>query len=706
MMHFGSRFSVFFVCKVLVLFFLIAFFAPLQSLCQIPQQGFDDPSLDIEDELISEAEGDIEFEMIEQLENLEFYLRRPMDLNAADYEQLLEIGILSELQVMQFLDYRHRVGPLIALEELQAIPSFDLPTIYRLLPFVRIGSGRDDIQMPLFQMARSGRNELFLRSTRVLEQQAGYRGDEPAYLGNPFRFYARYRHNYENKLSYGITVEKDPGEPWYYPEKIYGFDFISAHFYVRDYSRRLRALAIGDFGVSMGQGLILFSGYGGGKSAFVMNIRRSARTLRPYTSVDENNFFRGGAITLGLSSNFDLTAFGSYRQRDANVVQSALDTLDSGEAEILISSLQLTGFHRTEREIEQKNAISESLGGMVLSYRQNRFRASANVLYTRLEGRLMRDSRPYNLYRFQSDRLFNASVDYTFMLRNFNFFGETAMSDNGGLATVNGVLIGLDRRVDFSVLYRHLGRDFQAMNNNPFSESAQGQNETGLYMGMLITPNNRWQIAAYMDTWRHPWLMFNSSGPSEGFEYLTRITYRERRRMEVYLQLREEIKSWNFRGESDKINQLESRRRTYLRLHAGNQLSREVELRSRLEFGRYQLGDRSASIGYLLYQDVILRPIDFPLSLTARFAIFNTDDFNSRLYAFENDILGSFSIPSYYGRGTRFYINLRYRGIRNLVIEGRFAQTWRADVTSIGTGNEATGKPTRTEVKAQVKWSF
>ncbi len=679
---------------------------PSALMAQIPQQGFDDPALDIEDILIGDAEGDIDFQMTTQFEHLEFYLRRPLDLNAADYEQLTELGLLSELQVMQLLDYRQRLGPLIAPEELQAIPSFDLASIYRILPFVRVGRGLDDIQMPLHRMALAGRNELYLRSTRVLEQQAGYRGDEPAYLGNPFRVYARYRHNYENKLSYGITLEKDPGEPWYYPGKIYGFDFISAHFYVRDYSRRLRALAIGDYGVSMGQGLILFSGFGGGKSAFVMNIRRSARTLRPYTSLDENNFFRGGAITLGLTNELEITAFASYRQRDANVVFTALDTLDSEDTRALITSFQLTGFHRTEREIEQKNAIKETLGGAVLRYSRNRFRASANVLYTQFEAPLVRDSRPYNYFRFQNDRLLNASLDYTFMIRNINFFGESAMSDNGGMATVNGMLIGLDKMVDLSLLFRHLGRDFQAMNNNPFTESAQGQNETGLYLGLQITPNRKWQFSAYMDTWKHPWLMFNSSGPSQGSEYLARITYRERRRMEAYIQWRHEVKDWNYRGPDDKINKLGQRQRTYFRIHAGNQISRQVELRSRAEAGRYQLADNQPSLGFLLYQDVILRPIDFPLSVTARFAIFHTDDFNSRLYAFENDILQSFSIPAYYGRGTRYYINLRYRGIRNLVLEARFAQTRRTDVTSIGTGHEATGKPTRTEVKAQAKWSF
>jgi hypothetical protein len=40
--------------------------------------------------------------------------------------------------------------------------------------------------------------------------------------------------------------------------------------------------------------------------------------------------------------------------------------------------------------------------------------------------------------------------------------------------------------------------------------------------------------------------------------------------------------------------------------------------------------------------------------------LFNTDDWDSRIYTYENDLLYSFSIPSLAGRGSRSYIMLKY----------------------------------------------
>ena len=109
----------------------------------------------------------------------------------------------------------------------------------------------------------------------------------------------------------------------------------------------------------------------------------------------------------------------------------------------------------------------------------------------------------------------------------------------------------------------------------------------------------------------------------------------------------------------------------------------------------------------MLFQDLIYKPKSLPFSFTTRFAYFDTPGFDVRFYAYENDILNSFSVPPYYNRGTRFYFNLRFKGIRNLTLEARYAQTfWRGEEGfSVGTTDEILG-PTRSEVKAQVKYIF
>ena len=139
-----------------------------------------------------------------------------------------------------------------------------------------------------------------------------------ATLVTPNKLYVRYRHSYGNRLSYGITAEKDRGEAFFRENNANGFDFYSAHLYLRNYNQNIKAIALGDYAISLGQGLILFSGFGGGKSSSPMLIKRTGRVVRPYTSVNEASFLRGGATTLNFG-NFDLSLFASSKKVDGNL---------------------------------------------------------------------------------------------------------------------------------------------------------------------------------------------------------------------------------------------------------------------------------------------------------------------------------------------------------------------------------------------------
>ena len=70
---------------------------------------------------------------------LDFFRRNRLDLNHADASDLAALGLLTEIQVQQFILYRKFLGKLLSLYELQAIPGWDLSTIREVLPFVELG---------------------------------------------------------------------------------------------------------------------------------------------------------------------------------------------------------------------------------------------------------------------------------------------------------------------------------------------------------------------------------------------------------------------------------------------------------------------------------------------------------------------------------------------------------------------------------------
>jgi len=696
-------------CSVRLVLSLLIFSCFQPAIAQIDTLTENIPTVNqdaIEDLLQNANATDFDFNTL--FESLEYYAEHPLDLNSATEADLRELGILSDLQIVDILQHRQQFGDFIALEELQTVPSLDIATVRTIRPYFTVESDVDDFQIPITTMLSQGRNELYLRWARTLQQQRGFRETEgnTRFLGDPNQLYVRYKHAYQNRLQYGITAEKDAGEEFFTGSNQQGFDFYSAHLFLKDYKSWLKAVALGDFAVSFGQGLLVHSGFGYGKGATVMNIKRSARVLRPYTSVAETSFMRGAGVTLQLGENWETTAFASLNNRDANLIEP--DTTDAlfDTQTASFSSLLDAGLHRTPSEIADENALQQFTLGGNLKYKKDYWHVAANVLYDKFDKVLQRTPRLYNRFYFDGNRLLNLSIDYSFIWRNFNFFGETAISNNGAVATINGLLIGLDRRVDFSVLHRYLPRDYQALNANPFAESSGARNENGLYFGLEVRPISGFTLAGYFDIYRHPWLRFQSDAPSLGHEWRVRLTYYKKRKLEAYVQVRQETKEQNAPGNPTKTDFLIANRLFQLRLHVAHTVRKGLELRSRMDYSFADNGVNPRSSGIMFYQDVIVKPMTFPLSFTTRFAIFDTDGFETRYYNYENNLLYTFSIPAYYNRGTRFYFNLRYRGIRNLTLEARYAQTFWANQNSFGSGATEILGQVRSMVSAQVKYRF
>jgi hypothetical protein len=389
------------------------------------------PLLQLEDLLADREAADGFFDFNTLGEGSGRSRRKPLDLNKADETDLRESGLFSEAQLLRLLAYRDQTGPLLALYELQAVPGFDLAFIRQILPFVTVHSELDDLHLSAGRLFTQGRRALYLRWRRQLESDQGFRGEEgagPAFEGDPNQLYLRFRHSYENRFSIGFTAEKDPGEALFSGSNPRGFDFLSAHAFLRNYNRWLKALALGDFSVRFGEGLILNNGFAYGKSPASMDIRRGGRSLSPFTSINEALFFRGAAVALAPGRNWEITCFGSSRRRDANRTDNSS-----------ISAFQLSGLHRTASEIEDKKAVRQTTLGFRLRRSLPRGHFALNLLHDRLDKALQLNPQLYNRFYFQGDRLSNASADYAWRLHSLHFFGETAWSGNGALATVNGL---------------------------------------------------------------------------------------------------------------------------------------------------------------------------------------------------------------------------------------------------------------------------
>ena len=95
-----------------------------------------------------------------------------------------------------------------------------------------------------------------------------------------------------------------------------------------------------------------------------------------------------------------------------------------------------------------------------------------------------------------------------------------------------------------------------------------------------------------------------------------------------------------------------------------------------------------------------------PVELTARFALFESSSYDARVYAYENDLIGVFSIPSYYGRGVRWYAMARITPLRRVDVWLRYGAWIYRDQTVISSGLQEIAGNVRSDLKLQVRWMF
>lgn len=651
----------------------------------------------IEDLTALGAESVGDADLTETAGLLEGYRARPLDINRASLEDLNATYLLSPLQADRLIAYRDRMNGFISVYELQAVPGLDLETARRMAPFVTVNIGLDDISVPLKKLLLEADRQLFLRAARKIEAARGYSGDDPKYRGDPWRIYLKYRQRYGNQLSLGIVVEKDPGEPLLGGgHRRRGFDYNSVHFFLRNLSKRVRAVAIGDFSVSFGQGLILFTGFGFGKSSLTTTVARSSPTLSAYASVNEFNFMRGAGATLRFG-DLELTFFGSRRRRTGNLSKDSLS----------ISSLNESGYSRTQAEIDDRKAVAQTSYGASFKYRPGRrFHLAVNFLGERLSLPLLRREAAYNRYYFSGNSLQNVSVDYRYRLRNFSFFGEVAGAIKAGKAMLHGINIGLHRKADVAIVYRNYARDYQALSAQPFAESGGGRNEEGVYLGLEYRPGVKWRINAYHDRWRHAYLRYGIDGPSKGRESRLRVTFNLKRKLDAYTEIRSETKGYGNRdGEVNDLPSVIDRTKFQWRFHVGYKFRPRWEWRSRLDVGYTHDLVKGWQQGAMFFQDIHYRPLG-SFSFSARLAVYTTDGYDVRFYEYENGLTYNAFVVPYYNLGGRSFLLLRYKGIRGLTLEARLAQSRYFDGTPFGSGWEATDKVHRTEVGMQAIWRW
>jgi len=634
---------------------------------------------------------------IEQLfDDLSYLSEHPFNLQTVTKQDLERLPFLTDIQIENLLYYLYKYGPVVDCYELKNVEDLDFQTITYLLPFVYAGEADKNFTNYLEKKAKQ---ELLLRSDYTFQKKAGYqkvseeeRRAHPNqyYLGEPYYLSFRYGYQYKN-IQLGIIGKKDPGEA-FRNEHYKGFDYYAFNLNIKN-KGILEDLHLGDYRLSFGQGLVMNTNFSMGKSAGVGNINLKNRGITRHISTNENSAFRGVAGTLSYKK-MQLYLFYSNRKYDANADSS------------FIYSFKTDGYNRVPSDIQKRKTVQIVTNGAHIQWLNESFRLGFTAVYYSFGGKeLNPNPQPYNLFYLRGKNQFNSGLNYEYHNRKISFQGETAVDASGKWATINNLLINPVSSIDWVLSYRNYARDYNAFFAKALAESSTVQNETGLYTGIRFRPFQGWELSAYMDYFRFPWLKYGVNSPSSGTDGLIELIYKLNSRIQMNLRYRYKEKYQNQIQDDARSTEVNPYEQNRWRFQLDYKNEKGFALKTQADYNDYTSASGSTA-GWALTQTASLAKQPSKFQFDGALAYFHAGNWNNRIGIYEKNILYAFSFPSYYGEGLRFYSVVKWKITSALTVYCKLASTQYFDRTTIGSGLEAIQGKNKTDIYGLIRYSF
>ena len=673
------------------------FFTPLFAQTETPSEWEDlteQLSLDTEDE---------EKDWTNNLEDLAYLKENPINLNKITKEQLEQFPFLTDLQIEHLLYYLYVFGPIKTIYELQMVEDFDRQTIQYLLPFIYIGEAEKKSSLPRWKdIWKYGKHELVTRFDVPLYRKEGYRQHSDSlltadvnkqFIGSSYYNSYRYGFYYKDLLYCGITAENDCGEPFFGSVNKYGYDYYSFYLLAHDLGK-IKTLALGNYRMSFGQGLVLSSDYSLGKSSTIATIGYKSTGIKKHSSSDEYNYFQGVAAAYNMNEHFTFTGFYSYRNLDGIVCDNVL------------TSIKRDGLHRIPREIERKDVANIQLLGGNIGYSYHNLKMGFTGIYYFFDKSYIPESRPYNYYNLKGKEFYNLGIDYKYRWNKIYFFGETAAGKDGGIATLNTISFSPVSNYQVLFLERYYAKDYQALYARSVSEGSSVQNENGYYLGIEAKPVRFWKFFAYADFFHFPWLKYGVDQPSSGFDGLIQATYMPKTNLTMLFRYRYKAKDKNYTPEGSELKEIRPYIQQKVHYQMGYLLQDNLSFKITADWVWVNPQGVKAEQGFMILNNFSYKFRKFPLRFDLYYGMFDTSDYTARISSYEHGLLYAFSMPSFYGKGVRFAFNSRYDFNKNLMIIIKFGQTRYTDRSVIGSGLETIYGDTKTDLNIQLRWKF
>ncbi len=656
-------------------FLLTIFFSFVLTLhSQVDTTALQNNLYDVLEDATTDKEG------VEYYDLVEYLMQNKIAVNRASVAELMRIPNIDRQSATAIIRHRNLLGGINNENDLRSAEGVSGELIDRIIPFLIFGDVKD---VSFFDSIKKSFEaiDLTLRSRGIYDLQQDKAFSEGKYYGSSWKIYNRFVVSKDKNIRVGFLTEKDPGEKSFN-------DFTTFHFYARDIGV-VKNFVVGDFLFEFGQGLAIWSRYSVGKGIETVDILpRNAKGIIPYLSSDENLFLRGAAAQFSFN-NFNFYTFYSVRNLDGSIDQSSNQ----------ITSIRLDGLHRDSSEVAHQRIVNEKLFGVSLDYTFGETGGIGFLYSTSLYGN---EFKKQKLLDSSGSRFNFFSGSYNFSFGRIYLSGEASYNQNS-FAAINGAEIVADKNFSLLFSYRNYPYDYWSLHSNGFGEKDGTQNESGFYSGFKWMTNYG-NFYFYYDQFKYPIGDEKLPLAIKGNEFLIYYSVKPFRDAEFRLrytnQLKESVAALN--GEYGVV----SRRNDNFRTELLYKLSKFLQMRSRMEFVKiYPTTISESGKGLLIFQDVKYEPTA-SLSFSGRIVFFQTDSYDSRVYEFENDLVGVMSNPALYGDGMRWYLVARYNTSFGLSLSMKYSELIKPDERTLGSGDTLINSNVDNRLSFQLDFKF
>ncbi len=619
-------------------------------------------------------------------ETIHDLVQNPINLNTSSEQQLLDCGLFSPYQVYGIIRYRTDMGNFFTIYEMASIPGFQKDKLKKIVPLLTFSNTE-------LTNNRAGKGMILSNIYRKYPTSDAYHSSDSTqaiYPGSPFKISSRFKYNLGEKIMFGCAFEKDAGElafnQWK-PEHLIGYIRYSPGTFLKN-------ITIGNFRLHTGIGLVHGLGFSSSGDGVQLNGFRT-NFSKAFASTAEYSYYRG-AIAEFTIKKWSITVYYSLKTEDI----SLFGINDSTQIYNLLDAKRETGLHLTASEQKGRDLAKQHSSGFSLNRDHKHFNYGiSGSASTMLSGDALLDSIPFLANATSNSGNLSAyAIGYG---EKFEVFAEYALNKTLSPALLIGWNFKLNPALDSYGSFRYYHPDYTGQIPNSYASGSNIENETGLNLGVLISPFDRAKIHLDND------LCYMLS---ESY-YLTTSGFKVRSKAELNysfqngpdVTVRYTFRQWYVDDASNhpgvEIPAIKTKEQW--RFHYSYPISESLKITGRMEWA---ITD-PYKFGFLIYQQIQVKHNEW-LSLTYRILLFDIDSWDNRIYCYEPGVRYSFLFPSYYGKGIRNSLVLSSKLSRWVTLRFRLGYMHYANKWKTGSGNDVRNGDQQLETEFQLQLSF